>query len=95
MHAPQRHGFAELLTNEGFEVAGAAPDRLLPRHPHSSKRLLSAINDILDLATIEAGYMTLETARLDIRDMLDPVLTAAPQQAHFNLVSNAILFTPP
>jgi signal transduction histidine kinase len=39
--------------------------------------------------------MTLETARLDIRDMLDPVLTAVPQQALFNLVSNAIKFSPP
>lgn len=39
--------------------------------------------------------MTLETAQLDIRGMLDPVLTAVPRQAHFNLVSNAIIFTPP
>ncbi|HVH81922.1 MAG TPA: PAS-domain containing protein, partial [Stellaceae bacterium] len=57
-------GFAEILANEYF---GSLTPRQLDYSRgilESSHRLLSLINDILDLATIEAGYMTLETAKV-------------------------------
>src|SRR5712671_2322778 len=67
-------GFAEILTNQYF---GDLNPRQLDYSRgilQSSQQLLGLINDIIDLATIEAGYMVLETGRVEIFEMLKTVL---------------------
>jgi signal transduction histidine kinase len=116
-------GFAELLANQYF-------GELAPRQLEysrfileSAQRLSTLIEDIIDLSTIEAGYLRLEPARVEVCALLNAVaaLSREPararslslsiscppdilaieaderrlKQALFNLVSNAIRFTPP
>src|SRR5205085_5691300 len=74
-------GFAEILAHQYF---GQLSERQLEYSRgilDSSHRLMSLINDILDLATIEAGYMALETGPVDIRAMLKAVITLTRERA--------------
>jgi signal transduction histidine kinase len=64
-------GFAEILTNQYF---GTLNDRQLEYTRtimEASKRLLLLINDVLDLATIEAGRMALNRRRVNVADLLN------------------------
>ena len=115
-------GFAEILTNQFF---GKLNDRQLEYSQaivESSQRLTALINDILDLASIEAGYLQIDRAPVDLNDLLETVYNLGRERAHnrelelvldcprdigsldgdsrrlkqalFNLLSNALKFTP-
>jgi signal transduction histidine kinase/CheY-like chemotaxis protein len=48
----------------------------------SARALLTVINDILDFSKIEAGKLELDTARVDVRDLLDDAARLIAIQAH-------------
>ncbi len=68
-------GFAEIMNGQYF---GALNDRQMEYSGgilESSQRLLSLINDILDLASIESGHLVLEPEPVNLHDLLSSVLT--------------------
>jgi signal transduction histidine kinase len=116
-------GFTEILNNQYFGALNERQAEYAEGILEASHRLLALINDILDLAVIEAGRMILEIEELNVRDLLDSVVNLTSEWAReqdlalqmqcpdtigtiegderrlkhalFNLISNAIKFTPP
>ena len=116
-------GFGEILVNQYFGDLNTRQREYAEGILESSHILLHLIDDILDLATIEAGHMALALKPIDVYAMLDGVAKLARHRARekeltlelecepdvgvivaderrirqvlFNLVSNAIKFTPP
>ncbi|MBU0800722.1 MAG: PAS domain-containing sensor histidine kinase, partial [Alphaproteobacteria bacterium] len=64
-------GFTEILGNEYFGPLNARQKEYTVGMSDASDRLLTLINNILDLSSIEAGYMELETADVDVCAMLN------------------------
>lgn len=63
-------GFTEILSKEYFGPLNARQKEYTSGMEEAGERLVALINDILDLSTIEAGYMTLDKAPVDVRRML-------------------------
>ncbi len=69
-------GFAQLLEDPTTGSLGEKQREYLGYINSSSASLLAIINDILDLATIDAGVMTLDLGSVDIRTVVDAVAEA-------------------
>ncbi len=63
-------GFNEILSNEYFGKLNERQKSYTADIKEASDRLLGLINDILDLSTLEAGYMNLEKTEVDVGQML-------------------------
>ena len=68
-------GFTEILKEQYFGTLNARQSEYAEGILDSSEHLLSLINNIIDLATIEAGHMDLEGRVFDLHTMLASVLS--------------------
>jgi signal transduction histidine kinase len=66
-------GFNEILEKEYFGPLNPKQHEYTRDMKEASERLLGLINDILDLSTLEAGYMKLEAHAFDLRPALSHV----------------------
>jgi len=115
-------GFSEMLHEQMFGELNERQLAHVERVLEASEHLLSLINDVLDLAKIEAGEMALELSEVAILDVLRSAISLHSERARhggvelslatepeeitinadgrrirqivFNLVSNAVKFTP-
>ena len=74
-------GFTEILGGEYFGDLNDRQSEYTSGILDSSNRLLMLINDILDLATIEAGHMSLELNSIEVGTMLKSVLSLVRERA--------------
>ncbi len=63
-------GFTEILDNEYFGPLNEKQKEYTAGMQQAGNQLLNLINDILDLSTIEAGYMTLEPEEISVHELL-------------------------
>jgi len=68
-------GFTEVLRNEIFGTLNDSQKDYLEDIYQASHQLERLINDILDISSIEAGYMKLNIDRFDIHSMLASVIS--------------------
>ncbi|MEZ5690693.1 MAG: ATP-binding protein [Rickettsiales bacterium] len=74
-------GFSEMLKQEYFGTLSKKQREYVENIHNSSKHLMGLINDILDLAGIEAGYMRLDVSDFDISIMMKSVLTLITERS--------------
>jgi GAF domain-containing protein/anti-sigma regulatory factor (Ser/Thr protein kinase) len=69
-------GYAELLVDGIYGVLPDRPKGVLDRIQNNGKHLLALINDVLDLAKIEAGQLTLTLEDYTLPEVVRSVVTA-------------------
>jgi signal transduction histidine kinase len=69
-------GYAELLVDGIYGVLPDRPKGVLERIQNNGRHLLALINDVLDLAKIEAGQLTLTLEDYSLPEVVKSVVTA-------------------
>jgi len=82
-------GFSEVLQAHMFGDLNAKQAEYIDDIHSSGKHLLSLINDILNLAKIEAGRMDLDLSRFDIRAAIQGALGVVRERANRQAISMA------
>lgn len=66
-------GFAEILSNKYFGDLNEKQNEYANGILEAGQRLMTLIDDILDLSTIEAGYLSLRLEQVDVHKLLNEV----------------------
>lgn len=74
-------GFAEILEHEFFGPLNGRQHEYSQGLLEASQHLLTLVNDVIDLATIEAGHMSLAWGAVDIYGLLGSVRDLSRQRA--------------
>ncbi len=74
-------GFSEVLFDQTFGPLNAKQTRYVDNVLKAGQHLLSLINDILDIAKVEAGKMTVEAREFAVRPMLDNAIILVKERA--------------
>jgi len=80
-------GFAEILENQFFGTLNERQMEYSRGIVEASQRLIALINDILDLATIEAGYMELDLGPVEVKSVLESIQTLGHERARSQNIS--------
>jgi len=81
-------GFADILAQEYFGDLNVRQKEYCQGILDSAQGLTNVINDILDMASIEAGMMTLELDTVEIHSMLASVLNLTSERARRKSLEN-------
>src|SRR2546428_4928620 len=87
-------GFSEVLLERMFGEINDKQDEYLQDILSSGRHLLSLINDILDLAKIEAGRMELEVIDFHLPQAIDNAITLVRERAARRAITLAIEIDP-
>jgi len=66
-------GFTEILNEEYFGPLNARQKGYTGNMIQAGHRLITLVDNVLDLSTIEAGYMTLSRESVDVKDAIESV----------------------
>ncbi len=77
-------GFSEMLTQNYFGELSLKQKEYVTGILDASQHLMHLINDILDIASIEAGYMKLNVSEFDIFVMLQSVISLVNERIREN-----------
>jgi signal transduction histidine kinase len=83
-------GFSEVLLDRMFGDLNPKQEEYLQDILTSGRHLLSLINDILDLAKIEAGRMELEVTDFDLPQAIDNAITLIRERAARRAITLAV-----
>ena len=83
LRTPLNHiiGFTELVVDKTFGDLNEVQEEYLNDVHHSSKHLLSLINDILDLSKVETGKQELELTEVNLKEILENSLIMIKEKA--------------
>ena len=92
LRTPLNHilGFTELVVDQQLGTLNPTQSEYLNDVLHSGRHLLSLINDILDLAKVEAGKLELNRTQVELADLLKSSLIMVQEKAQENNIRLAI-----